>query len=55
MGSRDSWIDPEEVSELAGEVFPHVKKQRGEGEKRDEAHSGSSSVARLILPLEVRG
>ena len=38
MGSRDSWIDPEEVSDLAGEIYPEEKSpapQEGEdGEYR---------------------
>jgi hypothetical protein len=33
MGSRDSWIDPDEVSGLAGEIFPHAKRQRRDTEK----------------------
>jgi len=32
MGSHDSWIDPAEVSDLAGEIFPARKVSRGEEE-----------------------
>ena len=36
MASRDSWIDPEEVSELVGEIFPSSDKGEPTGDAAED-------------------